>query len=463
MALSLAFAMVGVSGAVARAAALSPSSFGFEVTSYSAAHLSTGSAAGVGVARYGVFDSGDGADSAVAALAAVHLRLYPILGVPCAGCSRAQSPSPSVAASELAQIITAFARRYGPNGTFWATHPQLPYLPVQSFEIGNEPNLPTKWVVDTAHLHWDAPAGPAAYAEVYNAARSALHAVDPTGVAVVGGLADSAKDGVDVRSDEQWLAPLTSGGVDAVGYHSWVFDVSNSLLESDTASLRAWMNGHGLSGVPLDVNEFGACQVTSQTTDNNVCPVSQSSATWGSAASSYIQWALCTPSMGVESVQPFSWGEVPNTDKDVFLALFSSGGTATAYGQDYLNLVKKLTTTGCPVSPSGAPPGSPTAAPPAPKHPLSSMHLRILRVRRHGRSLRVTVWHVPGSGRVVVIAYGRGRRRLHRRLSGGRPRKGSITFTAKVRPGRWTVVVSGDPARGYALPRRQLRYVKIPR
>jgi len=53
------------------------------------------------------------------------------------------------------------------------------------------------------------------------------------------------------------LSALPSEGVDAVGYHPWVFDVSDSLLEPDTSDLRVWMDDNGFSGVPLDVNELG--------------------------------------------------------------------------------------------------------------------------------------------------------------------------------------------------------------
>ena len=82
--------------------------------------------------------------------------------------------------------------------------------------------------------------GRADYAEVYEAARSALHAADPSGLALVGGLADSAKLGVDIQLGEQYLAAL-AGGVDAVGYHDWAFDVSDGLVQPDTQDCgRGW-------------------------------------------------------------------------------------------------------------------------------------------------------------------------------------------------------------------------------
>jgi polysaccharide biosynthesis protein PslG len=43
------------------------------------------------------------------------------------------------------QLYSAFlrrlVRRYGPGGSFWAAHPELPAIPVRAWQIWNEPNL----------------------------------------------------------------------------------------------------------------------------------------------------------------------------------------------------------------------------------------------------------------------------------------------------------------------------------
>jgi hypothetical protein len=355
---------LGAAGA-AGAAGLPSTAFGADVFVRSVddqltpSDLSVGSAAGMGVARIGTFDGVTAnSDAIVGFLAEAHLRLYPNLGVPCpsgeSSCANTASSAPAVAAGQMAQIVTAFARRYGPGGSFWTANPQLPYEPIESFEIGNEPNLPLYWVVDGTHLHWAYPSDPNAvdaadYAEVYEAARSALHAVDPSAKAIVGGLADSASGGVDVAEDEQFLSAFAPGTIDAVGFHPWVFDVSDSLLEPDTSGLRTWMDAHGFSAAPLDINEIGACQYSAHDTDAGRCPASESqtSAQWGQVATNYMKWALCTPAMNVENVEAFDWGDVPATATDVYLALFDSSGAVTPYGTDYLNLVRQLSTTGC--------------------------------------------------------------------------------------------------------------------
>ena len=119
---------------------------------------------------------------------------------------------------------------------------------------------------------------PADYAEVYEAARTALHQVDPTAQAVVGGMLDSGAITLDTA--EQYLAAI--GPMDAVGFHPYLYDVTT--MEQDTTQLRQWLDANGDSSVPLDINEFGAAD-----------GVTPGIAAWGAEVAQYTQWALCTP------------------------------------------------------------------------------------------------------------------------------------------------------------------------
>ena len=51
--------------------------------------------------------------------------------------------------SEYAEYIAAIAGRYGPNGTFWAAHPELTAVPLEQIELLNEPFLPQFAAGDT--------------------------------------------------------------------------------------------------------------------------------------------------------------------------------------------------------------------------------------------------------------------------------------------------------------------------
>lgn len=466
--------LVLAAGGVARAEGLPASSFGTQGTG---PDLSVASAAGVGVNRTGPFVSTAASDALVTTLALAHQRLYPVLGLPCASggwdCSDQYSPSPSVAATEIGPIVQAFAQRYGPHGSFWAANPRLPYLPVQSFEIGNEENLPTQWVVDPTHMHWapnspsdpGAAAGAADYAIVYEAARAALHQVDPSGIAVVGGLADSASYGVDIQSDEQYIGALTAGKVDAIGYHDWVFDVSDSRLETDTADLRTWMDQNGFAGVPINVTEFGACDITPQVTSTGGCNEedTQSDARWAPYAASYVQWAMCTRSLDVTTMIAFWWGDDSTTGQSVWLPLMSGDGTLTDYGQTFLNDTESLTTTGCPppsfVGKTSAPPKTATPATP----PLLSMDLRILRVTRRGRFVTIEVRYWARSGTVSCTAIKFRRRSVRIHLKGRGENPTTMTCSTRLPVGRWSVDVTGQPSRGYAKPAEQSRLLTVTR
>jgi len=308
------FAGLGPKPAVA-ATAVSPDSLGVNFQ-HLPPDLATASASGVGLARAEV-NSGSDTDAVVALTAAAHLRLYPELGLP-------ESSGPAADAAAMATYVSFFAERYGPGGSFWAENPQLPYLPVQSFEIGNEPDISPSAPEDETSLHY---ANPASYAMVYEAARTALHRVDPAGQAVVGGMLDSGM--VTLTDAERYLSAI--GPMDAVGFHPYLYNIT--AMKQDTLALRQWLNVNGHGGVPLDINEFGA---SSQLTG------------WGTQVADYTAWALCTPALHVENVQPFWWGGLPGADTNSWYPLVSSELTLTPLGTAYLDEASTLTTRGCP-------------------------------------------------------------------------------------------------------------------
>ncbi|HET6864309.1 MAG TPA: hypothetical protein VFH80_00220, partial [Solirubrobacteraceae bacterium] len=241
-------------------------------------------------------------------------------------------------ATAMAAFVTSFAQRYGPNGTFWTENPQLAYLPVESYEIGNEPDITPTAPADETSLHY---ANPADYALVYEAARAALHQVDPSAQAVVGGMLDSGS--IDLGDAERYLAAI--GPMDAVGYHPYLYNVAT--MEQDTSALRTWLDANGHSGVPLDINEFDA-------------PVGVLD--WGAQTAQYTEWALCTPALDVENVQAYWWGAIPMADGDPWSFMVDSELAETPLGTAYLSEVQALATQGCPAVPAPAP-ASPLSAP----------------------------------------------------------------------------------------------------
>lgn len=336
--------------ASAAATPLSPDSLGVNFLG-APPDLATASAAGAGLARYEVI-AGRNMDPVVALAATAHLRLYPMMGLP-----RSQGAAADAAA--MAAFVTSFAQRYGPGGAFWAENPQLPYLPVESYEIGNEPDITPNAPADQTSLHY---ANPADYAMVYETARAALHQVDPSAQTVVGGMLDSGS--IDLGLAEQYLAAI--GPIDAVGYHPYLYNITT--MEQDTLLLRNWLDANGHAGVPLDINEFDA-------------PVGVSD--WAAQTAEYTQWALCTPALDVENVQAYWWGAIPMADGDPWSFMVNSELAETPLGTAYLSEVQALTTQGCP--PMATP--APATTTPAPRSTIKKTKLhrrrKPVKVARH--------------------------------------------------------------------------------
>jgi hypothetical protein len=101
---------------------------------------------------------------------------------PASGARRGVYPPASNA--EFAAFAQLLVRRYGPDGDFWRGHPQLPQMPIRSWEVWNEPNLPQ---------FWPAGADPAAYTVMLKAVYAAIKAVDPGARVVSAGLANSGQ------------------------------------------------------------------------------------------------------------------------------------------------------------------------------------------------------------------------------------------------------------------------------
>jgi hypothetical protein len=89
--------------------------------------------------------------------------------------------SPPKSPRPFAAFLTALVDRYGPHGTFWSAHRELPRVPIQMWQIWNEPHLTTYWA--------EQPFAPS-YVKLLAAAHAALKAADPGAKVVLAGLAN---------------------------------------------------------------------------------------------------------------------------------------------------------------------------------------------------------------------------------------------------------------------------------
>jgi hypothetical protein len=220
-------------------------------------------------------------DAWVIALAQNHLTWEPVLDYNNTWANAATDNA------DFAAYAAAVAARYGPGGTFWLTHRNLPAEPVSIFELWNEENT-TQWFLS-----------PADYGTLYLAVHTAIHTVDPSASVDLGGLSDSGaysqnNDGaswylVDLFGSFPQLATVIDGyaihpyGTTATDSAEWVVDFRHTLTH------------YGVAGsVPIDVTEFG-------------WPYSSSSESWRAQQTNALGAAFSRSNCGLREAAPYDW------------------------------------------------------------------------------------------------------------------------------------------------------------
>jgi hypothetical protein len=113
--------------------------------------------------------------------------------------------------------------RYGPDGRFWDTHPNLRYEPIKAWQIWNEENSPG---------FFQPRPDPARYANLLRAAAEAIRGQDPTAQVVIGGLFGYPLNGRDggLRATDYLRAlyaiPDIGAAFDGVAVHPYASRIS---------------------------------------------------------------------------------------------------------------------------------------------------------------------------------------------------------------------------------------------
>ncbi|MDP9345720.1 MAG: hypothetical protein M3P44_08345 [Actinomycetota bacterium] len=89
--------------------------------------------------------------------------------------------SPPKDPATYAAFMNAMVARYGPRGSLWAEHPEVPKRPVRAWQIWNEPNIVNYWTVQPFMKP---------YARLLNAAYAAVKGADRGATVVMAGLAN---------------------------------------------------------------------------------------------------------------------------------------------------------------------------------------------------------------------------------------------------------------------------------
>lgn len=147
--------------------------------------------------------------------------------------------SPPADPRTYGRFLTALVARYGPSGSLWAQHPEVPRLPVRRWQVWNEPDIGKYW----AQANW-APG----YTRLLRVAHDALKRADPGSVVVAAGLTN--KSWLDLR---KLYAAGARRSFDVAAIHPFSRRVSNVVKIATLA--RQSMRAAGDARKPLLLSE----------------------------------------------------------------------------------------------------------------------------------------------------------------------------------------------------------------
>jgi Beta-galactosidase len=195
-------------------------------------------------------------DNLVAAAAAHGLQLLPIVEfTPRWASSHQQSAWNEYApksAGTYAAFLTALVDRYGPSGSFWASHRSVSPVPIRAWQIWNEP--------EGTKYDWRSRPWPSTYTALLRAAYRAIHHADRGATVVSGALV-----GLNTTNLTPWAEARALYAARAKRYFDVLavnaFTGSPSVSGSVSRSLkivrlvRDVMRAHGDSRKPIWVTE----------------------------------------------------------------------------------------------------------------------------------------------------------------------------------------------------------------
>ena len=149
---------------------------------------------------------------------------------------------------EFAEFAAQAARRYGPNGSFWAERPDLPARPVRAWQVWNEPNI---------KFYWPDGADPAAYVSMLRTVGATIKSVDPGAEIVTAGVPQSPGDGHMPLAEfvTGMYNAGAKGAFDTLAVHPYASSADGSLGLVDT--VRKLMDANGDASSSIWVTEIG--------------------------------------------------------------------------------------------------------------------------------------------------------------------------------------------------------------
>ena len=208
--------------------------------------------------------------------------------------------------SRYAAYLTALVVRYGPTGSFWDEHPELPRNPIRVWQAWNEPDMEYQWV---PRDDWQA-----RYGDLLRQARAAIRAADPTARVALAGLTNFSWRSLKSLYDKGAIR----GQFDVAALNAYTREPKN--LVEIVRRARKVMNARGDSKVPIRVTEFGASASQGriqvgrdrdhlQTTDRKLAKL---------VVSAYDALAANRKKLRIEGAYWYTWASTYDSKGDIF-------------------------------------------------------------------------------------------------------------------------------------------------
>lgn len=145
-------------------------------------------------------------------------------------------------------FVRASVERYGPNGSFWKDNPDVPKLPITTWQLWNEAN---------SKYFWKPEPDIGEYVTLLRAFSSAVKGVDPGAQVLLSGLFPKPPAGGPLAED--YIAEIYGTGgrglFDAVAVHPYAANPQDALATVERS--RGVMDRFGDSKLPIWVTEIG--------------------------------------------------------------------------------------------------------------------------------------------------------------------------------------------------------------
>jgi hypothetical protein len=174
-------------------------------------------------------------DAIIGAAAQQGIRVLPtVYSTPHWAAARDNFPPAKAHLGQFQTFVHEAAARYGSNGSFWASNPSIPKLPVTDWQLWNEMNSPS---------FWQGKPNPKKYVSLLKVFHNGIKGGDPSAKIVLGGLFRTPRIRNGIRLDRYLPGIYRAKGkkyFDAVAMHPYATTPQDALRAvRDTRSIMA--------------------------------------------------------------------------------------------------------------------------------------------------------------------------------------------------------------------------------